>query len=162
MKNLTKPIWGLLAVVVLAMTAAACTPEEQALFATLLPEQQEAVKADLAKKAEQAKPKPKPAAPAPSVQGATSATTCEGAMRQVWPSQHWAWGMQIMRRESGLQPGAANRSSTARGCWQLLMSLHGKRFAAVGCSAQQWNNALCNNKVAYELFKIAGKSPWAL
>ena len=73
-----------------------------------------------------------------------------------------AWFKKIVSRESGNNPAAANPSSSARGCAQLLMSLHSHRFTAVGCSPSQWANPDCNIKAANHLYVRAGSSPWAL
>lgn len=87
---------------------------------------------------------------------------CYSAMEQVFPPHAWAWGRGIIARESGNNPAAANPSSTARGCWQLLMSVHSSRFYAVGCTPADWADALCNTKAAYTLYQAAGTSPWSL
>ena len=87
---------------------------------------------------------------------------CYAAMEQVFPPHAWSWGRSIIHRESRNNPSAANPSSTARGCWQLLSSLHAGRYTAVGCHVSQWSDALCNTKAAYELYKVAGTSPWRL
>jgi hypothetical protein len=87
---------------------------------------------------------------------------CYSAMEKVFPPHTWAWGRSIIHRESRNQPAAANPASTARGCWQLLMSLHSHRFTAVGCSPSQWADPLCNTKAAYHLYQAAGTSPWRL
>lgn len=87
---------------------------------------------------------------------------CYSAMEQVFPPSAWSWGRGIIARESGNQPSAANPSSTARGCWQLLMSVHSGRFYAVGCTPADWADALCNTKAAHQLYLAAGTSPWRL
>jgi hypothetical protein len=89
-------------------------------------------------------------------------TDCGAAMRSVWPRHLWSWADSIMHRESRHQHNAANPRSSARGCWQLLSSLHADKYAAVGCHVSQWSDALCNNKAAYRLYQIAGTSPWAI
>ena len=69
---------------------------------------------------------------------------------------------KIIWRESRNNPAAANSRSSARGCFQLLQSLHSHRYTAVGCSPSQWSNAVCNVKAADHLYRQAGWSPWAL
>lgn len=86
---------------------------------------------------------------------------CIGAMHQVFPASVWGWAEGIIRRESGNDPGADNPTSSAAGCWQML-SMHDWRYGAVGCSAAQKYEALCNNKAAYHLYAAAGTSPWRL
>lgn len=85
---------------------------------------------------------------------------CYSAMEQVFPRHAWAWARGIINRESRNQPGAANPSSSARGCWQLLSSLHGDKYAAAGCHVSQWADPLCNTRAAYVLYQRAGTSPW--
>ena len=141
-----RAITVIVGVLALSVLSTGCLYERHPVWSSLTPEQQAGVRAHEQKKA-----------------AAGSTSTCLGAMRAVWPQHLWKWGEAIQRRESGLQPRAANPASSARGCWQMLMSLHGKRFTAVGCSPAQWGDALCNNKAAYLLYKQAGgPSPWRL
>ena len=74
----------------------------------------------------------------------------------------WPQAVAVAWRESRCQPAAANRSSTARGLMQLLMSLHGHRFVAVGCTSDDWDDAWCNLRAARDLYNAAGASPWAV
>jgi len=120
------------------LAAIGCTPEQQALWDSLTPEQQSAVLADAAAKA--------------------APTDCYGALHH-FPGDR-ATARQIIHRESRNNPAAANTSSTARGCWQLLMSLHSWRFTAVGCSPSEWSDPVCNTKAAAHLYNAAGWSPW--
>lgn len=136
---------AIVGVLALSSLASGCLYDAHPVWSTLTPVQQASVRAHEEAKA-----------------AAGSTSTCVGAMRAVWPQHLWPWATAIMRRESGLQARAANRASTARGCWQLLMSIHGPRFRAVGCSPQAWGDALCNNKAAYLLYRQAGKRPWRL
>ena len=94
--------------------------------------------------------------------GAATSPTCNAAIDVWWPVQHRAWAKSIVWREAGNQPAAANRRSSARGCWQLLMSLHAHRYNKVGfgCHPGKWANADCNTLAALHLFKQAGKTPW--
>jgi hypothetical protein len=87
---------------------------------------------------------------------------CYAEMREVFPASTWSWATSIIRRESGGNPAAANPSSTARGCFQLLSSLHAGRYAAVGCHVSQWASAHCNVRAAHQLYLAAGTSPWNL
>ena len=73
-----------------------------------------------------------------------------------------AWFKGVVWRESRNNPSAANSRSTARGCAQLIMSLHSHRFTAVGCSPRQWMDPDCNIKAADHLYRAAGSQPWAL
>lgn len=126
----------------LLFTLSACLPQQHPIWATLTPQQQQGVLAHEASK--------------------VASKDCYTAISKHWPANLHAWGRSIVWRESRNTPSAANRSSTARGCWQMLMSLHAKRFYAVGCTPAQWANPDCNSKAAYHLYKAAGKSPWKL
>jgi len=89
--------------------------------------------------------------------------TCNAAIDVWWPAQHRAWAKSIVWREARNLPAAANRRSSARGCFQLLQSLHAGRynkFRGWGCSPAKWSNADCNALAALDLFKQAGKTPW--
>jgi hypothetical protein len=91
--------------------------------------------------------------------------TCNAAIDVWWPAQHRAWAKQIVWREARNLPHAANRRSSARGCFQLLMSLHAhryNRYAGLGCHPGKWANADCNALAALNLFQQAGKRPWAV
>jgi hypothetical protein len=89
-------------------------------------------------------------------------TDCVAAMQAVWPATMHPWALGIMKRESGFYHAAANSSSSARGCWQLLPSLHADKYAAAGCHVSRWADAHCNNRAAYVLYQQAGTSPWRL
>jgi len=65
-------------------------------------------------------------------------------------------------RESRNNPAAANTRSTARGCWQLLLGTHGRRFAKLGFSTAQWADPDVNTLVALDLYREAGTRPWRL
>lgn len=126
-----------LAIVAVAVAAVACTPEQQEQFRALPPDAQRAVLDALAEPVD-----------------------CYTAVDRFWPAEHRAWFRGVVWRESRNDPTAANPSSTARGCAQLLMSLHSWRFTAVGCSPSAWADASCNVRAALHLFREAGRSPW--
>ena len=94
--------------------------------------------------------------------GAATSPDCYSAINVWWPAQHRAWARMVVTREAANRPASANARSSARGCWQLLMSLHAHRFNKVGfgCSPAKWANADCNTLAALHLFKQAGKTPW--
>jgi hypothetical protein len=131
---------------VLSVTAVlgACTPGQVALWRTLDPVSQRAVVASL----QTTTTAPKP-------------VDCYGAMERVFPPHTWAWGRKIIHRESTNNPAAANPRSSARGCWQLLSSLHADKYAKAGCHVSQWADAMCNTRAAYVLYQMAGTSPWS-
>ena len=86
---------------------------------------------------------------------------CYAAIDRHWPASSRAWARSIVWRESRGIATAANPNSSARGCGQLLLSLHGWRFTAVGCSPSQWADPDCNVLAMLHLYREAGTSPWA-
>ena len=95
--------------------------------------------------------------------GAATSPDCYSAINVWWPAQHRAWARMVVTREAANRPAAANARSSARGCFQLLQSLHAGRynkFRGWGCSPAKWSNADCNALAALDLFKQAGKTPW--
>ena len=121
----------------LALMAAACTPEEIALYKSLTPEQQTAVLDVL-----------------------WPTKDCNEAIDRHWPGDK-AWAKRIVYRESRNTPTARNASG-ASGCFQMMLPLHARRFTAVGCSPSQWTNPACNTKAAWHLYAEVGPSPWNL
>lgn len=119
---------------------ASCTPEEIAIYNTLSPAEKEAVNRHLREK---------------------SSGDCYSAIDRYWPGDK-ARARQVVWRESRNIPTAANTRSSARGCFQLLHSLHAHRYTAVGCSTSDWGNASCNVRAAAHLYHAAGWQPWAL
>lgn len=129
-----KPLVALAALA--ALFAIACTPEEQAVWASLTPGQQAGILDSLR--------------PAP--------TDCYGALSHFSGDHNRA--RKIIHRESRNNPSAANPRSSARGCFQLMHSVHAHRYTAVGCSPSQWSDPVCNVKAADHLYRAAGWSPW--
>ena len=127
------------AVIALLAFAAACTPEQIAVFQQLTPDQQTAV-----------------------IDGLRPPADCHSAIRRTWPPHLHGWADKIVRRESGNNPAAANRSSSARGCFQLMMSYHAWRLTAVGCSPDRWADPWCNAAAAWTLYAEQGPGPWRL
>lgn len=120
----------IITIALMAVWLTSCTPEQQA-----------AVRAHLAWEASQ------------------QSRDCNQAVDRHWPGDK-ARAKRIVHRESRNNPTAANPRSSARGCMQLLMSLHSHRYTAVGCSPAQWSNPDCNIKAAAHLYRQAGWSPW--
>ena len=125
------------ALFVVAPLAVACTPEEIALFQSLTPDQQMSV-----------------------VETLWPSQDCNTAIDRHWPGDK-AWAKRIVWRESRNTPTARNPSE-ASGCFQMMVPLHTRRFAAVGCSAAEWTNPACNTKAAWHLYAEVGPSPWNL
>jgi len=120
--------------------ATSCTPDQIALWNTLTHEQQLAV--------------------GDAIHRENSAGgDCFSALGHF--SGPHAKARQVIMRESGNNPSAANRSSSARGCWQTMMSIHGPKYYQVGCTPDDWDNPVCNTKVADILYRSSGWSPWA-
>lgn len=120
----------IITIALMAVWLTSCTPEQQA-----------AVRAHLAWEASQ------------------QSRDCNQAVDRHWPGDK-ARAKRIVHRESRNNPSAANPRSSARGCMQLLMSLHSHRYVAVGCTPSQWSNPDCNIKAAAHLYRQAGWSPW--
>lgn len=137
---LKRRVLGLVAAIVMGLSMLACTPEQVAVFKTLNPAQQQAVLAALQKK--------------------SASPDCYTAIDRHWHGDK-SWARKIVSRESGNNPAAQNRYSSAAGCFQLLQ-MHAHRFNAVGCSWAQRYDADCNTKAAFHLYREAGRSPWAL
>jgi hypothetical protein len=87
-------------------------------------------------------------------------STCHGAVDYLWPVESRAWAHRIVDRESGGNPWADNPSSTASGCFQLLV-MHHWRFNATGTSWDHRYDAKANTAAALHLYREAGVSPWA-
>lgn len=89
--------------------------------------------------------------------------TCAAAIDKWWPVQTRSWAKRIAARESGYLNGKAkNPRSTARGCMQLLHSLHAWRYDRVGfgCNRWRWSNNDCSILAARHLYLQAGTRPW--
>jgi hypothetical protein len=77
------------------------------------------------------------------------------------------WAKKIVFREARNLPWAASKISTAKGCFQLIHSLHAGRynkFRGWGCSPAKWANPDCNALAALDLFRTkgVGKRAWAV
>ena len=122
----------------LVVASSACTPFEVETFAKLSPAGKGAVLDHLA-------------GPSPD---------CYAAIDRHWPASSRDWARSIVWRESRNIPSAANPSSNARGCWQLMMSYHAGRFTKLGFSPSQWSDPDVNTLVALDLYREVGTSPW--
>lgn len=129
---------------ILLPLVAACTPHQIEVFKTLNPEQQQAVLDHYSKKH----------------QASQSSGDCYSAIDKHWGGDK-GWARKIVKRESGNNPKAQNSRSSAAGCAQLL-KIHAPRFRKLGYSWADRYNADVNVKVAWDLYKEAGKSPWRL
>ena len=89
--------------------------------------------------------------------------TCAAAIDVWWPVQSRSWAKRVAARESGYLNGKAkNARSSAKGCMQLLHSLHAWRYDRVGfgCNRSRWQNNDCSILAARHLFLQTGTSPW--
>ncbi len=139
---------SLVVALVLAGTTAACTPHQVSTYMI-------------------AKTSGDPAAAAAADRAVADwhnrrSADCYEAIDRHWPAASRAWARGIVWRESRNNPAAANTRSTARGCWQLLLGTHGRRFAKLGFSTAQWADPDVNTLVALDLYREAGTSPWRL
>jgi len=134
----------ILAILGLTVLGAACTPQQVEIFKSLTPEQQQTILTNLRN------------------QNTQPSADCYQAIDKHWPASSRAWARQIVWRESRNIPSAANPRSTARGCGQLLLSLHSNRYYKVGCTPSQWANPDCNIKAMLDLYKTNGTQPWKL
>ena len=119
--------------------ATSCTPEQMAFFDSLTPEQKEIIRSMHQKPVD-----------------------CYTAIDRVWPPGLRAKAKTIVKRESGNNPRAQNRRSSAAGCFQML-KLHAPTFSRLGYS---WGthryDAVANTRVAYALYQGSGWRPWRL
>lgn len=96
----------------------------------------------------------------PSSSGPSGPGSCHRAVDTMWPASSRSWAHKIVQRESGGNPTAKNRSSSASGCFQML-SIHAPRFSKLGYS---WSNdrfrADAGVRVALDLYNEQGQGPW--
>jgi len=127
----------------LLFAVTACLPQEHPLWNTFNPQQQASIIAHESEKA-------------------AVSRDCNTAIAKHWPANLQPWARKIAWRESRNTPSAANRRSSARGCFQMLLRYSAPFYAKVGCNNSMWANADCNAKAAYQMYKVAGKSPWRI
>ena len=85
---------------------------------------------------------------------------CHAAIDVHWPANLRPWAHRIVHRESRGIPTAANKRSSARGCFQMLLRYSNPFYKSVGCTNYNWSNATCNVRAAYSMYKKAGPRPW--
>lgn len=76
----------------------------------------------------------------------------EALIRATWPDSAEDRAVRIARCESGLNPNAKNRTSTASGTFQLIAAHWRGRFDPF--------DARANIAYAYRLWQSSGWSPW--
>ena len=103
-----------------------------------------------------------PAAPAAPVARSGWSGPCHAAVDTYWPAQWRNWAHYVVNRESRGLPSAANRSSSARGCFQMLLRYSAPFYRAVGCTNAMWSNATCNVRAALVMRTRHGVSPWKM
>jgi hypothetical protein len=87
---------------------------------------------------------------------------CHAAIDAYWPAAWQPWAHGIVNRESRGIPTAANRRSSARGCFQMLLRYSAPFYRAVGCTNYQWSNPTCNVRAALVMRTKHGTAPWRL
>jgi hypothetical protein len=92
---------------------------------------------------------------------AGSSGPCHAAVDAYWPAAWQPWAHRIVHRESRGIPTAANRRSSARGCFQMLLRYSSPFYKAVGCSNAMWSSASCNVRAALVMRTRHGVRPWA-
>lgn len=102
-----------------------------------------------------------PAAPQPVTQRAYTGP-CHDAVRAYWPAAWRPWAHAVVHRESRGIPTAANRRSSARGCFQMLLRYSNPFYKAVGCTNYNWSSATCNVRAALVMRQRHGTRPWAV
>ena len=101
-----------------------------------------------------------PAGAAPAHAGYSG--PCHAAVDAYWPPAWQAWAHRIVHRESRGIPTAANRRSSARGCFQMLLRYSAPFYRAVGCSNYSWSDPTCNVRAALVMRQRHGTRPWAV
>ena len=139
-KNSIKKVIAISMIALVGVTGTACLPNEQAIFDSLTPVQQASIRQHEASK--------------------TVSRDCYQAIAKHWPAGLQPWARKIVWRESRNIPSAANPRSSARGCFQMLLRYSNPFYKKVGCNNYMWANPDCNAKAAYQMYKVAGKSPW--
>jgi hypothetical protein len=82
----------------------------------------------------------------------TTSVLREALIRATWPDHAEDRAVRVARCESGLNPNAKNRTSSASGVMQLLAIHWRGRFDPF--------NARANIAYAYRLWQASGWSPW--
>jgi len=68
--------------------------------------------------------------------------------------------VRVIRCESGMNPGAVNRSSGALGLGQHLPRYYAARAAALGYGYGSWSDARANARVSAWLWATSGPQHW--
>ena len=98
----------------------------------------------------------------PHAAGAGAMSSSEAA---IWSaSQHWGVNYYWLRRvavcESGLNPGAYNRSSGAAGLFQFMPATFWSHAGRIGEQRTYWDPFAAANVAAY-LFRIGQSGQWS-
>ena len=148
MSKFKKSIITIISMFTIVTMSVACTPEEMAVWNGLSHQQKTNI-----------------------IESISSSSDCYEAIDKHFSGDKTRM-KNIIRRESGNNPAAQNKSSTARSCGQLLMSYHAWRFAEVGCpdvgvtpwrdTSKQWADPDCAIKAVDHLYREQGYGPWKL
>jgi hypothetical protein len=83
-------------------------------------------------------------------------TAARAALRAGWRGEAAVIAVAVAGPESAYQAGAKNRSSTARGMWQTMMSFHAPKYHGAS-----WADPYANARVAHQIWADAGGwGPW--
>jgi hypothetical protein len=83
-------------------------------------------------------------------------TAARAALRAGWTGEAAVIAVAVAGPESSYQAGAENRSSTARGMWQTMMSFHAPKYHGAS-----WSDPYANARVAHQIWADAGGwGPW--
>jgi hypothetical protein len=83
-------------------------------------------------------------------------TAARAALRAGWTGEAAVIAVAVAGPESAYQAGAKNRSSTARGMWQTMMSFHAPKYHGAS-----WADPYANARVAHQIWADAGGwGPW--
>lgn len=103
-------------------------------------------------------------APCPSagtVQAGSSSgaeLAARAALAAGWTGEDAVTAVAIAGAESGYDPEAANASSTARGMWQTMMSLHAGKYGP----GESWTDPAANARVAHAIYEAQGWGAWTV
>lgn len=85
----------------------------------------------------------------------------ECMIRRAWPDNTEDRAVRVARCESKLDPTAANKRTSARGLFQIMISVHRARIRRLGFTEQQVaTQPLPNIAVALDIYQDSGFSPW--
>lgn len=88
-------------------------------------------------------------------QGGGVAVAASAALAAGWTALDAVTAVAVAGAESGYNPNAENPTSTAKGMWQIMMSLHEPKF-----NGADWRDPYASARVAHMLWVESGWQPW--